>query len=253
MKCLFVFFALLLLPLSAQEASPTSLQNLEALTAQWIGLRGTLAEEERMWLQRKKHWEEEIALLKEEAKALQGERDAQTSFLNRYDVERGKLMAQADVLRAELQELDRILSLTRRQIEALIPFLPESLQASLPVALKTEQQPADEFRMQNAQNRVAFLSGFEAIQNRFHTTREVLEINGERRQVEVLYAGLAQAWAVTPDHSVAGVGVPGPEGWTWDFTQTDPEAVHLALQVFQRQETAVLTQLPLSLQKEKGP
>lgn len=252
MKRFFFLLSFYLLnPLLAQDPAYGTLQDLEALTEQWIGLRGTLAEEERMWQQRKSRWEEEITLLREEVKALTLERDAQTSFLNRYDLERGKLIAQADVLRKELKELDRILTATRRGIENLVPFLPESLQASLPVSLKTPQEPAEEFRMQNAQNRVAFLSGFEALQNRFHATREILDIQGERRQVEVLYAGLSKAWAVTPDRSMAGVGTPGPEGWTWTFGEVDPEAVFLALQVFQRQETAVLTQLPLSLSREE--
>ena len=249
----FLLCILSLTPLLAQEGPTVTLQDLEALTEQWIGLRGTLAEEERMWEKRRTRWEEEIALLKEEAAALREERDAQTSFLNRVDLERGTLIAQADTLRRELEELDRILASTRRAVEALGQALPEGLMSALPVSLKTPQQPVDEFRMPNAQNRVAFLSGFESLQNRFHATREVLDMNGERRQVEVLYAGLAQAWAVTPDRSLAGVGTPGPDGWTWDFSGTDPDAVFLAIQVFERQETAVLTLLPLKQTREETP
>jgi hypothetical protein len=251
MKYLPIFITVLICEsLAAQEPAPVHLQDLETLTEQWIGLRGTLAEEERMWRQRKARWLEEIALLREEAAALRQEKETQTGFLDRFDLERGKLLEQAELLRAELNALDRILASRRRDVENLAAEVPEGLNASLPVALKTAQKPVEEFRMPNAQHLMAFLSGIESIQNRFHATREVLEINGERRQVEVLYAGLAQAWAVTPDRSVAGVGTPGPEGWIWDFSNTDPEQVHLALQVFQRQETATLTQLPLSLPEE---
>ncbi len=235
----------------AADTAQQSLSDLDALTARWIALRGTLAEEATLWEQRKAQWEEELKLLREESAALQREIDSNQSFMSETELRRAEAAAGLEQNEAELEALAEQVAAARKRIQEVQPLIPESLRVHLPLSWEeVEASSLDAAgRSRSAQNVLAYLSGLETIQNRLHVTRETLEFSGVRREVDVLYVGLAAAWAVSPDTTWSAMGKPTAQGWQWSEGGVDPQRVRKAIRVYQQDESASLVTLPLQVQE----
>jgi septal ring factor EnvC (AmiA/AmiB activator) len=247
----FIFLSALALCTAMQiPAQEPTLSDLDALTARWIDLRGALAEEKRQWRNRKAAWEEEIALLEEQAAVLGEELEATRDVLSTAEERRADVLARREQVDAELEEVDAVLNRAVAEARALAASLPDPLAAQLPTDLQSLLQPgtSDLPRAQRAQRLVAFLSTFESMQNRFHAVQQTLETDAGRRQVEVIYIGLARGFAVSPGNDWAAVGIPGGEGWTWTPGGVDPLEVRRLLEVYHRRETAALATVPLEVE-----
>lgn len=227
----------------ALTAETPSLQDLDALTARWIALRGTLAEEKREWQARKTVWEEEIELLEEESSALQREIESGREVLSSAEERRETLLARSEKTQTELEELDAVLSRNRLQVELLLNAVPDSLRDRIP-ALQ-----GDGGRSRNAQRLTAALAAIESLHNQIHGTREMIAADGQARQADVLYLGLARGFAVSPKNDWAAVGVPGKNGWVWSQARVEPEAIRTLIEVYHQRETATLVNVPLAVEE----
>lgn len=245
-RILFIIFSsILLVPVGSAETpsqQDPALSDLDALTGRWIALRGTLAEEKRDWRERKSVWEEEIELLEEESSALQKEIEAGREVLSSAEERREALLARSGKTESELEELDTVLSRVRLEVETLLPLVPDSLRDRIP-ALQ-----GDGGRSRDAQRLTAALAAIESLHNQLHGTRELIEMNGQARQVDVLYLGLARGFAVSPKNDWAAIGVPGEDGWIWSEGQVDPHSVRTLIEVYHQRETATLVPVPLTVE-----
>jgi len=239
---------------TAHAGEAATLRDLDALTARWMDLRGTLAEETRLWESRERRWREEIRLLNEEAEVLTRELESTRKTRDARESERAAVMARREKTLVELERLDAEVASVRSALALLSPRFPAPLLETFPVSPGALAESGGEGvpRIKGVQTLLAFLSGLEAAQNRFHAVRETVEIDGSRRQVDVLYLGMARAWGVSPDDTWAGTGTPGPDGWTWSSGGVEPEAARAALNVYRHQITAELVPLPLSVIGEAG-
>jgi hypothetical protein len=228
-----------------------TLSDLDALTGRWIELRGTLAEEVRLWRNRRAAWEEEIALLEQETGILRQELETTRDLLSTAEERRTDALARREQVEAHLDEADAVLDTALRDIRNLSPFIPAPLKDQLPHDLQRvlDDGAGDLPRAQRAQRLVAFLSTLESMQNRYHAVQQTLDTGTGRRQVEVLYLGLARGFAVSPNSDWAAVGVPGEDGWSWSPDGVDPLQVRRLIEVFHRRETAALATVPLQVEE----
>jgi hypothetical protein len=227
-----------------------ALSDLDALTGRWIALRGTLAEEQRVWNNRKAAWQEEIALLEQEAEVLGQELETTREVLSTSEEQRADAQARRQEVEQQLNEADAVLNRGLTEVRQLAAMIPPPLRSRLPADLQSLLQPgsADLPRAQRAQRLVAFLSTLESMQNAYHGVQQTLETDAGRRQVEVLYIGLARGFAVSPGNDWAAMGTPAPEGWTWTEEGVNPREVRQLIEVYHRRETAALATLPLAVE-----
>lgn len=236
--------------LPAQDSEPT-LRDLDALTGRWIALRGTLAGEKRQWSHRKTAWNEQIALLEDEAEALGSELDATREVLSTAEERRADLLARRRELETSLARMDDTLADATRRARALADILPPPLASQLSSDLRAfaEGRTEDLPRAQRAQRLVAFLSAVEAMQNQIHAVSQTLNVQEARRQVDVVYIGLARAFAVSPGDDWAAVGVPGSKGWSWSPDAADPARVRALVEMARQNKTAALATLPMKVEE----
>ena len=84
--------------------------------------------------------------------------------------------------------------------------------------------------MENLQKVLAGFAEVAKLEGNTHAVRAVLEIDGKRRAMDVVYLGLACGYAVAPDNSTAAIGAPGPDGeWKW---QMQPEIAGAVRKLF---------------------
>lgn len=258
---LVVLLSLLFFPaqMSAGGAggAPEDLETLDGLVGRWMALRTTIAEEKREWKERREQWKEEIALIEKEAETLKKEADEGTAFSSSFETKRSEALARKASMEGELQELRTVLDRAEADLRRWRGWIPPGLMPSLAAgfgALPATPTEADGLPLTKRSQTVAALyAQIETLQNEFHASRETLDVEGTRRHVDVLYVGLARAFAVSPGNEWAAVGVPSDTGWTWTPSREDGEAVRRALDVLDRQATAQLVALPLQVAGEVTP
>jgi hypothetical protein len=221
-------------------------------------LRETIAQEKQHWAEQRQQWEQEIDLLEREADSLQKEIDQGSGQASSVERERADVLARNETMAAELDDLRSVLSRAEADLRQWKVWIPEGLQGGLASAFRalpeSEPQASRRTLVQRAQAVVALYSQIESLQHGFHRTREILATaEGTRRQVEVLYIGLARAFAVSPDDTWAAIGLAGKEGWTWRPQVDQAGAVRSVIAVFSQRETARLVDLPMGITGESRP
>ena len=102
-------------------------------------------------------------------------------------------------------------------------------------------------------NLLAFHAQVSAFQSSFHAGAAMIEAGGARRQCDVLYLGLARAFAVSSDGSWAAVGTPGAGGWTWTPRPDLAARVRQAIDINKRERPAALVSLPVGIVRGAQP
>jgi len=232
------------------------LETLDGLVERWMTLRTTIADEKRGWEARRMQWEEEIALLERESGMLKTEMEEGDTFASSVETKRAEALGRMEQMQSELSKLRAVLDRAEADLRRWRERIPPGLMASSGTgfdALPATQKEAETLPVtKRAQTVAALYTQIETLQNRFHATRETLEVGGTRRQLDVLYVGLARAFAVSPANDWAAIGVPGDAAWTWTPAIEEAAVVRRAINVLNRQETAQLVALPMQVRKEKG-
>lgn len=233
-------------------AEEASLKELDGLVGRWIGLRTTMAQEERSWAARQDQWLAEINLLEQESKALDQQMATFGETASSEEQAQAQLLKHKQAMRAELGRLAPVLDRAERELITWETRLPKSLRLPLAPLFKALPKTSADAEKREVTHRVQTLvslfTQIENLQHGFHTTREMVEIEaGTRRQVDVLYVGLARAFAVSLGDDWAAVGTPGDHEWHWQAQPEHAAAVRNAINLLKRQKAAELVHLPMQL------
>lgn len=240
------------------SAASDSLDAMDDSVGRWMELRATLAREQREWDERRAQWEKELSLLKRESESLEAGIAAARGRTEALESERNEQTARKKELQDALDRLRAIVGRAEERLKAWAGRVPESLALSAIVGFQNlPESPAEADKLslpRRAQAVASLYAQIEALQQGVHGVREALDTgDGGRRQVDVLYIGLARAFAVSPGNDWAAVGVPGEAGWTWSPRPALAADIRTAIDVHQRRETARLVRLPLRVEGEKQP
>ena len=248
-----VLTVLLLLPSvgRAQAANPT-VKSLEELVSKWSDLRTRIAAEKR-------DWKEQKTRLAEEARLLEGEKKSWTEELARTQASASSTEKEQAELRERAKKLSESLAAMRPLIDraeadaagcrARVPGSLEGQVRKIFEKLPKTQAEADGIPViERLQTLIALYTQIETLQHGVHVRKELVAVNGGRkRELDVLYLGLARGFAVSADDEWAAVGTPGPEGWTWKPAPDRAANIRKAISVFDRRIPACLVPLPLEV------
>lgn len=254
MQRMTLFLMILLLaggPLVAEDTA-TSLSTLEGLVNTWARLRTEIASEKREWAQQQKFLLAERDLLRGEVDRLSEEISRFREFSNTEEQEREALLQQRQSLSATLVKLEPILtgleSRIRSQSAQVLSAMQSdfaSIVAGFPKVDADTNTSRVVDRMQSLASTLVFL---EELHPQLHLGREVLE-DGEdsRREMDVLYIGLARAFAVAMSNDWAAVGVPGRSGWIWDARPELASTIRSAIEITRQRRSSEFLELPFAL------
>lgn len=245
---------LLAAALPAQAQDSNSLPTLEALVKQWVELRSQLGSESRQWLEQEAQWKQEIGLLEREQAALKDEIDSASRQQASATRDQLDQLRRQDELRQILEGLRPALDRAEADLRAWVVVLPPALRE--PLAELQSRLPADNAAAakagtaQRVQTVVALYAQIEELGRGTHVVKEILaDERGTRREMDVLYLGLARAYAVSPDQAWAAVGTPAAGGWAWAPQPDLAPRVRRAIDVQQEQVAAELVALPIQVQE----
>jgi hypothetical protein len=247
--------ATLLLCAAASTFAQSSLSALEGLVGEWIDLRSQLTSERQTWERHAEQWEREIELLREEERLLDRHLEEARKFEADKQSRAADQLARKEMLKKSLVEVVHAVDRTAAELVEFLPCVPVSLRsADLEHALRELTTPDRATpTVRRLQLVLGALHEVEALQNQNHATRELLALeDGGRREMDVLYLGLARAFAVSADNSLAAIGIPSGTRWSWSIQPGIGPAVRQLLRVHQEETPPALVTLPIATSPGEG-
>jgi hypothetical protein len=94
---------------------------------------------------------------------------------------------------------------------------------------------------------VGVLAEIDDLHAHTHVVRELLDLgHGQtRREMDVVYLGLACAYAVSTDNTFAAVGRPAESGWKWTANPSIAKTVRKLVRIQKKEEPPAIVALPL--------
>ncbi len=218
--------AILSLPLAAQQPAVTPTEELRANIREWVETMRAIQQEENEWsrdqevLQNyKEGLEREIADLKQQIADAKTRKEGADSESLEQSAERDRLAAAKEELSAVVRRLEESLS-------AQLPMFPAPLLAEpkvaqgvedLKAALALPEDKRNEGVSKRLMNVINLLTEAEKFQQTVHLRPELHKnADGREFNMQVIYFGLAYAYAVNEDGSFALAGHPTADGWKFE-------------------------------------
>jgi hypothetical protein len=199
-----------------------TVESVHRSAVEWVKLREEKARVEGEWAHERDLMQATIPAMQERLKLLEEKRgltDAQTATARR-DADQEATKGAALVLSLEKSKT-RLRQISRELVQmraALPPRLSRALEFAFASLQDEALSPAERMRsVITVLERCAQFNGAVTL------SEEALSIEGSSEKVmEVLYWGLAQAYALDRSGKQAYIGRPGAQGWVWE---AHPEAV----------------------------
>jgi len=244
MKYLSIIVLSLFFGIIASEAS--NLGSLESLVEQWVGLRKEIVQERQAWNQKQQQWRQEIALLEKESNILEEEIAKARKFEANNAGEIAEQLKHKEMLRITVDEVGSVVDKTVSRILETEPAIPKPLRKDSLRRLKSENGNSKPHVTQRLQLLVASMEEIEKTENGIHTVRELLLIEGQRREMDIIYLGLGCGFAVSPDNSVAAIGYPAKEGWQWTAAHETAAEVRKLINIKNHELPPQIITLPIN-------
>lgn len=206
-----------MLGMLAPAVRSTELSNTAELVQEWTRLRTEAGRIESDW-----HWQRSVLQTTQEAlqhkvRRLEAERDLERANQEKLNADHAARTAENQTQQDTLAALDRELKELSARAVALHRWLPPRLAAAVELPARSLADPD-----LPATDRMQHLASFHNRCNQFNRTitysEEVLVLaDGQQpRLLEVLYWGMAAAYALDREGDLAYTGYPGIDGWTWE-------------------------------------
>lgn len=246
--------------LNAQAPAPTAGADYLGLSRELLNkyyeTRKLLDKERSDWKLGKDVLQSRIELLDSQLKELVSKTEEKSSSISTNDTEREKLDARNKELLVVQDQQVEIVEKMEARVRRLWKMLPPTLQSKLQPqyeGMPVEGKKRDEIKATAAERFLKVLAILNEV-NKFHS--DIAVVNERRklkdgREVEVrtLYLGLAQAYFAGSEETadVAGIGIPGPEGWEWKEMPDHAKAIDLMIAINKGEKTADFVPLPAEI------
>jgi len=232
-------------------AAELPLKTVQSALEQWVSTRQLIA-------RTRADWASDKSLLEQNRALLQRELDGLREQLARVDTNQAAVASQREMLRALQAGYIEALEAVRSRVgtletgvRRLEPLFPPALRSTVQPLLN--RLPSDPASTNTALlPRVATLVTLLNEVDKFNAALSVAEEtrpgpDGGELAVDVLYAGLGQAWFVSKSGTFAGVGMPEANGWQWTVRNELAPAISRAIRMYRNELPAEFVALPVRL------
>lgn len=235
-----------------EPSAAADLQAARATLAKWMETQQIISREKKDWQTGKEVLEQRIALLQSEISSLETKIGDARSLLSEANSKRSELAAEAESLKAASDSLADVVIRLEGKTRTLVRSLPEPLKDR--IRPLSERVPADSASTslslsERYQNVIGILNEVNKFNRDITVTSEIRSMpGGGSAEVKVVYLGLAQAYYVNNKGDVAGVGRPGPDGWTWTPDDAIAPEVASTIAILQSEQVPGYVYLPVRIQ-----
>lgn len=234
-------------PVDAVAATRSSLE-------QWVATRSLVSKESRDWALAKEAMGARMDLIKKEIVALQKRTAEAEASIAEASARHRELSAENEAEKTMAGGLETRIAAFEQRLLALLPRLPEPLREKVkPLTQRIPGKDASPVALAALGERYATVVG---VLNELHKWNREITVTSEVRaqpdgssvEVAVLYAGLGQAWYVSGNGRVAGLGLATGDAFVWRSQNDLAPAIRQAIAVFRNEQPAAFVPLPVQVQ-----
>ncbi len=238
-------------PAAAPAKAVGDVDNTRKALEKWVETRRLIAEEKRDWALGREMLNERIELVKREIASLRDKiRNAEES-IGEAEKKRADLVETNDKLKTASDQLNETVIAMENRTRELLQRLPDSIRADVkPLSQQFPEKPEESklslgIRFQNV---VGVLNHLNKRNRDITVTSEVREFeDGTSAEVTTLYVGISQAYYVSADATLAGVGTATDEGWVWMPVNEAAPQIALAVAILKNEKVASFVRLPVEV------
>lgn len=229
--------------------------NLEILkqnVQHWINLKREVSSTESEWALQRAILERELSIIELERRELDTELQTVSTQQENIGTEIELLITQKAELEKAMNGLGPVLDKAEKDILKLKKYIPVPLYTSVKkdfesiAIIKNKNDLISRLRTV-----VSLYLKIETMEHETHILREIFSIKGNQKvEMQVLYIGLGQAYAVSSDGTNALVGKPTANGWAWTNSPSIASAIQNAILVYSREISPTIVNLPIRVKEE---
>jgi hypothetical protein len=206
-----------------------------------------LTEEAESWEEQRAQLEQERVLLLKAKETLEQEIATAGEEQRSAETERARLLAHKEGLEESLNACLPALRRAETDLKGWRNLWPSSLLTPpLRKAFDQLQKAPEQSVTRRLQVILSLYGEIERLQYGVHVVKEVLKTDSSRsREMDVIYLGLAQGFAVSVDNQMAGIGRPTANDWKWEWRPEIAAEVRKAIAFYRHEKTADFVHLPL--------
>lgn len=234
-------------------AGNAEVEHARALLEQLVATRRLISEEETTWKLGEEMLRERIELVQREIEDYRAKIEEAETGAAEAGTKVDELLDENAALEEASAALETMIVTLEAKTRGLVGRLPEPLLDRIH-PLVQRLPAADATSTFSLGKRFETVVGILDQAGRFN--REIGVFNEVRRfpdgtsvEVMTMYVGLGAAYYAAPTGTVAGVGTPGPEGWTWTPDPRSADAIRRAIAIFNSEQAAEFVPLPIRIEK----
>ncbi|MCB1130259.1 MAG: DUF3450 family protein [Verrucomicrobiae bacterium] len=244
----------LLLPATTGRATGSPTEDLRDSVSRWVDTMSRIQTEENDWKRDKEVLDDYREGLVEEIEDLEDRIAEAETRKQGADKETTDRTTDRDRYLAARKELAEGVIRLERQMHGSLPLFPPALRSEPKVAEAIEKLEADvklagEDKEKDLSKRllnlITLTSEAEKFQQTVHIRPELhKDKSGREFNMQVIYFGMAMAYAVNEDGSLAFTGRPGSEGWLFEEKPELATEIRNLISAASGDSDAVFVQLP---------
>ncbi|MCD6218885.1 DUF3450 family protein, partial [Candidatus Calescamantes bacterium] len=222
---------------SSLFAQEPSVETLENLIFQWVKLRKEITLEKERWREQKINLKREKELLLKEKKVLTEEIVKLKKEKERREKERKDLVQKKEDLEKQIEDCLPSLKEAEKFLKRWQAVLPPFLLTSLRKPLLQISSPEEENFSRRLQTVLTILGEIERISSGIHYGKQILITpDNKKREMEVIYLGLSQGFAVSSDDKLGGVGRIKDGKWVWEWEEGLAPRIREAIKYYEKEK-----------------
>lgn len=217
---------------------------------EWVRIESEISAEKHDWSSEKEILLDQISLLEAEEARLLKQIEEAKSGLGEVDEKRVALNAEREAIKAVTASIKEPLLRFEASIRDMYQTFPVPLQEETHRLYDRIPEDPEATRLsvpERLQAVVGLLNFADKFNSGVQRESEIRTLDGKQVEVETLYFGLAGAFYSDAKGRYAGIGRPGPEGWQWEKSTEDAEAIARLIAVYNGTREAEFTPVPVKL------
>jgi chaperonin cofactor prefoldin len=247
MKKIILPTALLIIFTGSAFSSPSaSAENTRKKLSEWLQLQKTISAEAADWKAEKQRLSDLNAIRLKEISKLD-EWLAHSESARAVQTEKQEELNHAvTTLEAQRTQLGSSIAALEKQLIPLLTQLPPPLQKKrAPEIARIQQEEPEDTLQDRYRDLLLLLTEIAEFNQTITLDQYMLERDGQRTEVDVLYLGLSQAWYINRNGTDAGYALPASKGWNWISAPSSASAIRHAMQIAEKQIAPDFAALPL--------
>lgn len=219
--------------------------NVDQLTKQWLSLDKSANQLVQNWQQEKQQLTLRISLLAQQNNNLREKISRAETQKNQVNKAREKILTEQTIIEKSINDYRQMLPNLLDQLQQLMSRIPPELAAQFSSDLEnamTKKETTAQY--QGVANIVKALTKNSQL---ISVKQGVVNLNGNELLTSQLYLGHDQAWFVTQDNSLAGVGYQKDNQWLWLENSQYADNIRQAINYAKNQMPGPLLNLPIYL------